>query len=167
MIEEKPRRIEHRFASSGRFALSCVRLARQAVPSRYYIHVPNKTQVLAVNPSPVLIASIERRIHLIRGRKVMLDADLAELYRVPTSRLNEQVKRNRKRFPADFMFQLTVREEDFLTSQNAISNAGRGGRRTLPYAFTEQGVAMLSSVLKSEPSKSTSLSCAPLSNSGK
>lgn len=80
----------------------------------------------------------------------MLDADLAELYRVPTSRLNEQVKRNRKRFPADFMFQLNDHEADFLTSQNAISNAGRGGRRTLPYVFTEQGVAMLSSVLKSE-----------------
>ena len=80
----------------------------------------------------------------------MLDADLAELYRVPTSRLNEQVKRNRKRFPTDFMFELSAQEAVFLTSQNAISNTGRGGRRTLPYAFTEEGGAMLSSVLKSE-----------------
>jgi ORF6N domain-containing protein len=79
----------------------------------------------------------------------MLDADLAELYRVPTSRLNEQVKRNCKRFPTDFMFELSAQETVFLTSQNAIANAGRGGRRTLPHAFTEEGVAMLSSVLKS------------------
>lgn len=80
----------------------------------------------------------------------MLDSDLAVLYGVPTFRLNEQVKRNRKRFPEDFMFQLTGAEAAALTSQFAMSNNGRGGRRTLPYAFTEQGVAMLSSVLNSE-----------------
>lgn len=80
----------------------------------------------------------------------MLDTDLAELYKVPTYRLNEQVKRNMNRFPPDFMFQLSRKEMDFLTSQNAMSNIGRGGRRTLAYAFTEQGVAMLSSVLKSD-----------------
>ncbi len=93
---------------------------------------------------------IERRILLIRGQKVMLDRDLAELYEVQTFRLNEQVKRNRNRFPQDFMFQLTREEAKFLTSQFARSKQGRGGRRTLPYAFTEQGVAMLSSVLRSE-----------------
>jgi len=98
----------------------------------------------------VLIASIEKRIYVIRGQKVMLDTDLAQLYRVPTFRLNEQVKRNRKRFPRDFMFQLSQQEADCLTSQNAMSNVGRGGRRTLPYVFTEHGVAMLSSVLNSE-----------------
>ena len=80
----------------------------------------------------------------------MLDSDLAELYGVPTSRLNEAVKRNQDRFPSDFMFQLSVEERDGLISQIAISNVGRGGRRTSPYAFTEHGVAMLSSVLRSE-----------------
>jgi len=93
---------------------------------------------------------IEQRIFLIRGQKVMLDSDLAALYGVPTFRLNEQVKRNLKRFPDDFMFQLTREEAGVLTSQIAISNKGRGGRRYLPYVFTEQGVAMLSSVLNSD-----------------
>ncbi len=93
---------------------------------------------------------IERRIYLIRGIKVMIDVDLAELYGVPTHRLNERVKRNRKRFPEDFMFQLTKVESEALRSQIAISKVGRGGRRSLPYVFTEQGVAMLSSVLNSE-----------------
>ena len=79
----------------------------------------------------------------------MLDADLADLYGVPTKRLNETVRRNVARFPEDFMFQLTAGETDALRSQSATSN-GRGGRRYLPYAFTEQGVAMLSSVLNSE-----------------
>jgi hypothetical protein len=100
--------------------------------------------------SPVLLRSIERRIYFIRGQKVILDTDLARLYQVPAFRLNEQVKRNRARFPSDFMFQLSVRELDCLTSQFAMSKTGRGGRRTRPYAFTEQGVAMLSSVLNSE-----------------
>jgi hypothetical protein len=93
---------------------------------------------------------IERRILLIRGHKVMLDTHLAELYEVTTSRLNEAVKRNLRRFPDDFMFQLDEEETRFLTSQFAISKRGRGGRRTLPYVFTEQGVAMLSTVLNSE-----------------
>jgi hypothetical protein len=79
----------------------------------------------------------------------MLDANLAELNQVPTFRLNEAVKRNRKRLPEDFMLRLTKREAEFLTSQNAMSN-GRGGRRTLPYVFTEHGVAMLSSALTSD-----------------
>jgi hypothetical protein len=80
----------------------------------------------------------------------MVDFELAELYGVTTSRLNEQVTRNRKRFPKDFMFRLTEDEAESLRSQFAISNTGRGGRRYLPYAFTEQGVAMLSSVLNSD-----------------
>jgi hypothetical protein len=87
---------------------------------------------------------------LIRGHKVMIDVDLAELYEVQTKRLNEQVSRNSKRFPADFMFQLTKVEAEALRSQFATSKVGRGGRRSLPYAFTEQGVATLSSVLNSE-----------------
>ena len=95
---------------------------------------------------------IEKSILLIRGLKVMLDSDLAELYDVPTRRLNEQVRRNIKRFPSDFMFQLTTEEAKSLRSQIAISKAGRGGRRYLPLVFTEQGVAMLSTVLNSERS---------------
>lgn len=98
----------------------------------------------------VPIELVERRILFVRGHKVMLDTHLAGLYGVPTFRLNEAVKRNRRRFPEDFMFRLTRGEACSLTSQLAMSNPGRGGRRTLPYAFTEQGVAMLSTVLKSE-----------------
>ena len=91
------------------------------------------------------------RVHIIRGMKVMLDKDLAEMYSVETFRLNEAVKRNISRFPSDFMFQLTTDEFKSLISQNAISKiAGRGGTRKLPNVFTEQGVAMLSSVLNSE-----------------
>lgn len=91
---------------------------------------------------------IENKIFLIRGMKILLDEDLAKMYQVSTWRLNEQVKRNIKRFPSDFMFQLTKKEATNLRSQIAISK--RGGRRYFPYAFTEQGVAMLSSVLNSE-----------------
>jgi len=99
---------------------------------------------------PISVHLIERRIYLIRGHKVMIDVDLAELYDAPTKRLNEQVRRNHKRFPKDFMFRLSKTESGALRSQFATSNIGRGGRRYLPYAFTEQGVAMLSSVLNSE-----------------
>ena len=80
----------------------------------------------------------------------MRDSDLARLYKVPTKVLNLAVKRNLKRFPEDFMFQLTLDEQDCLRFQNETSKGGRGGRRYLPYVFTEHGVAMLSSVLKSE-----------------
>jgi ORF6N domain len=94
---------------------------------------------------------IIEKVHVIRGIKVMLDKDLAEMYSVETFRLNEAVKRNLSRFPSDFMFQLTQDEFKSLISQNAISNnPGRGGTRKLPNVFTEQGVAMLSSVLNSE-----------------
>jgi len=93
---------------------------------------------------------IERTIHLIRGQRVMLDADLAKLYGVMTKRLNQQVSRNRDRFPADFAYRLTPQEFTALKSQIVTSkDEGRGGRRTRPWVFTEQGVAMLSSVLKS------------------
>jgi phage regulator Rha-like protein len=94
--------------------------------------------------------TIERRILLVRRQKVMLDSDLAELYGVETSNLNKAVKRNIDRFPTDFMFQLSKQEAERLRFQDGTSNTGRGGRRYLPYVFTEQGVAMLSSVLRSK-----------------
>ena len=89
------------------------------------------------------------RILVLREQRVMLDADLAELYGVQTKVLVQAVKRNLARFPQDFMFQLSANEFAALRSQTVTSNTGRGGRRTAPYAFTEQGVAMLSSVLGS------------------
>ena len=92
---------------------------------------------------------IESRIYLIRRQKVMLDSDLAALYQVTTKRMNEQVKRNRRRFPEDFMFQLASEEAQALRSQFATSNRGRGGRRYRPYVFTEHGAVMLASVLNS------------------
>jgi hypothetical protein len=92
---------------------------------------------------------IERRICLIRGQKIMLDSDLAKLYHVETRVLTQAVKRNPARFPPDFMFQLTAEEATLLRSQSVISTDAHGGRRYLPYVFTEHGVAMLSSVLKS------------------
>ncbi|MFZ5524806.1 MAG: ORF6N domain-containing protein [Pseudomonadota bacterium] len=97
-----------------------------------------------------LIASVEKiesRIFVIRGQKVMLDADLAELYGVETKRLNEQVRRNSERFPEDFMLQLTAEEFENLKSQFATSSWG--GRRKLPFAFTEHGAIMAASVLNS------------------
>ncbi len=95
-------------------------------------------------------SAIQNRILVVRERQVMLDEDLAGLYGVETRRLIEQVKRNIERFPADFMFQLTRDEAAALRSQTATSGAGRGGRRYAPYVFTEQGVAMLSGVLRSK-----------------
>lgn len=91
---------------------------------------------------------IESLIYVIRDQQVMLDSDLARLYGVETKTLNQAVKRNLQRFPIDFMFQLT--KEECLRSQIVTSNGGRGGKRYMPYAFTENGVAMLSSVLRSE-----------------
>jgi hypothetical protein len=100
---------------------------------------------------PILSEQVERNILLIRGHRVMLDTDLASLYGVLAKRLNEQVRRNKKRFPSDFMFQLTPEEVERLRSQFATLKPGRGQhRKYCPYAFTEQGVAMLSSVLHSE-----------------
>lgn len=98
----------------------------------------------------VSMRMVERRILLIRGQKVLLDSDLAELYGVETKRLNEAVKRNCDRFPSDFMFQLTKKEDANLRSQFATSSSDHGGRRTLPFVFTEHGALMLANVLKSK-----------------
>ena len=97
-------------------------------------------------PAPFIV----RRIYVIRGQKVMLDSDLAELYQVETFNLNKAVKRNCERFPEDFMFQITREEFENLRLQFATSSSGYSGRRYLPYAFSEHGVATLSSVLNSE-----------------
>jgi hypothetical protein len=105
---------------------------------------------MAIKTEALAPEAIAKLIFYARGRKVMLDADLAQLYGVTTSNLNKAVKRNTNRFPEDFVFQLTLKEASTLRFQSGISNAaGRGGRRYLPYVFTEQGVAMLSSVLRS------------------
>jgi len=96
------------------------------------------------------IERIAQAIFVLRGQKVLLDSDLAALYRVTTGHLNRAVKRNAERFPADFMFRFTPSEWRSLKCQFGISKPGRGGGRYQPYAFTEQGVAMLSSVLNSE-----------------
>ncbi len=98
----------------------------------------------------LIVESIVDKIYFIRGQRVMLDSDLAEVYCVSTKRLNEQVKRNIERFPEDFMFQLTDQEFEGLRSQIATSNKQRGGRRYLPYVFTEHGAVMLASILKSQ-----------------
>ena len=98
---------------------------------------------------PLLAENISRRILTARGHRVMLDADLAELYDVPTKAFNQAIQRNMDRFPEDFMFQLTEEEFAGLRSQFVTSKKGRGGRRYLPYVFTEQGIAMLSGVLNS------------------
>ena len=102
--------------------------------------------------NPAALVPSERnasRILLIRAHRVMLDSDLAQLYGVTTKGLNEQVKRNKRRFPADFMFPLTLAENRTLRSQFATSNHARGGRRHRPYAFTEHGAVMLAGVLNS------------------
>jgi hypothetical protein len=106
-----------------------------------------------VTPSPTSLPPdhLSQSILSLRGQKVLLDADLAALYGVPTKRLNEQVKRNLERFPADFMFQLTDQEFRILKSQFATSSGQEhGGRRKLPYAFTEHGALMAATVLNSE-----------------
>jgi hypothetical protein len=100
--------------------------------------------------------TVMKKIYVIRGQKVMLDSDLAELYQVETKRVKEQVKRNISRFPTKYMFELTQKEFDFLRSQNATSKTGRGGTRYLPMVFTEHGVLQLSNVLKSERAEKVS-----------
>jgi hypothetical protein len=102
---------------------------------------------MSKTPSPVSVELIQNKIFIIRGKKVMFDKDLAELYGVETFRLNEQVRRNIKRFPPDFMFQLTKAEFENLISQFAISSWG--GTRKLPMVFTHEGISMLSGVLHS------------------
>jgi hypothetical protein len=100
--------------------------------------------------SVVPVEQITRLIRVVRGQKVIFDADLVQLYGVATKRLNEQVKRNAERFPEDFVFQLMKEEHAALRSQSATSNSGRGGRRYLPYAFTEHGAIMAANVLNSQ-----------------
>ena len=97
-----------------------------------------------------LAVPVESRILIFRHHRVILDSDLAELYGVPVKRLNEQVKRNRERFPADFMFRLNANEYEILRSQSATSKETRGGRRYLPYAFSEHGAIMAATVLNSK-----------------
>lgn len=98
----------------------------------------------------VPIEHIARSILILRGHRVLLDAELAALYGVTTTRLNQQVRRNLRRFPGDFMFQLTAEEHTALMLQNATSKAGRGGRRKLPLAFTEHGAIMAATILNSK-----------------
>ena len=100
--------------------------------------------------SELSVKEIGQRIYFIRGHRVMLDSDLAELYEVETKNLNKAVSRNEGRFPEDFMFQLTERELEALRFQFGTSKKQRGGRRYLPYVFTQEGVAMLSGVLHSD-----------------
>ena len=127
-------------------------------------HTANKTPAKKAASKPVSLSLIPDQLAplviRLRRKNVILDSDIAELYGVPVGRLNEAVKRNIERFPADFMFQLTQEEVENLRSQFVTSSSdlksqiaissSHGGRRTLPYAFTEQGVAMLSSVLRSQ-----------------
>lgn len=101
-------------------------------------------------PSLTVSAPVESRILILRKHRVILDSDLAELYGVPARQLNQQVKRNRDRFPADFMFQVTAKEDQILRSQIVISSQKHGGRRYLPYAFTEHGAIMAATVLNSK-----------------
>ena len=99
--------------------------------------------------SAVSAGQIERAIHVVRGQRVILDSELAQLYGVTTAALNQAVKRNARRFPGDFAFQVSAQDFVSLKSQTVISKTGRGGRSKRPWAFTEHGVAMLSSVLRS------------------
>ena len=114
----------------------------------------NRTGEIAIGTSGIDHSTkIEERIFTIRGKQVMIDKDLALLYGVETKRLNEQVKRNIERFPKDFMFQLTMEEHQIISCidlKSQIATSSWGGSRKLPYAFTENGIAMLSSVLRSE-----------------
>jgi hypothetical protein len=96
------------------------------------------------------INDMKQRIYSIRGLRMMLDADLASLYQIPTGRLNEQVQRNARRFPPDFMFRLTSDEYEILKTQNGFSRSTHGGRRYLPFAFTEHGATMIASVLNND-----------------
>ena len=120
----------------------------------------SKTAGSSAQIAPTDAANIEPLIHTVRGQQVMLDRDLAWLYEVETKNLNRAASRNADRFPADFRFQLTKEEDEALRCQIGTSNAGegRGGRRYLPYAYTEQGIAMLSGVLRREVAVQTSIS---------
>ena len=105
----------------------------------------------------IVQGEISSKIVTLRGQQVIMDSDLAELYQVTLKRLNEQVKRNGDRFPHDFMFQLRKEEYENLRSQFATSNKGHGGRRYMPYAFTEEGIYMLATVLNSKVAVQTNI----------
>src|SRR3954471_1854368 len=98
----------------------------------------------------VLAKKVDTKIQILRDQKVILDVDLAALYGVPVKRLNQQIKRNAKRFPPDFLFRLSPAESEDLRSQNATSRSSHGGRRYLPHAFTEHGAIMAATVLNSK-----------------
>ncbi len=108
------------------------------------------SKIISINIKKLDLEDIGEIIYIIRGHRVLIDSDLASLYGVETKRLNKQVRRNIDRFPDDFMFQLTSQEYEFLKSQIATSKRGSGGKQKLPLVFTENGVAMLSSVLNSK-----------------
>ena len=110
---------------------------------------------MAENTELMTVDNICNRVYVIRGQQVMLDYDLAEIYGYEVKRLNEQVKRNITRFPEDFMFQLTTEEDEILKSQ--IATSSWGGKRKLPYAFTEQGIYMLATVLRGELAEQQSI----------
>jgi len=105
---------------------------------------------MPVKRRTAMASAVESRILLLRHQRVILDTDIADLYGVPVKVLNQQVKRNRERFPADFVFRLTSKEDEVLRSQSVTSKQGRGGRRYAPYAFTEHGAIMAATVLNSE-----------------
>ena len=120
--------------------------------ARIGLHVvihPTTTERILIMNSPEIAPDVGQLILTLRGQRVILDSDLAKLYGVATFRFNEAVKRNRPRFPDDFLFQLTKEEVEGLTSQSAMSKPGSGGRRTLPWAFTEHGALQASNVLNS------------------
>jgi hypothetical protein len=119
------------------------------VEDRFRMSDDLKSQIVISKPA-LRAEDISQRIYTVRGQRVMLDADLAELYGVTTGALNQAIKRNAERFPEDFMFRLSQEESDSLRSQTVILKPGRGQyRKFLPYVFTEQGVAMLSGTLQS------------------
>jgi hypothetical protein len=120
-----------------------LRILRSQIATSKTVVIMNKTAI-------VLAKRIGSKILILRNHKVILDTDLAELYGVPVKRLNEQIKRNRQRFPPDFLFTLTRAEDRDLRSQNATSSSVHGGRRYLPYAFTEHGAIMAATVLNSK-----------------
>ncbi|MHB8217333.1 MAG: ORF6N domain-containing protein [Candidatus Sulfotelmatobacter sp.] len=110
----------------------------------------NGTLLRMPKRQPTIASAVESRILILRHQRMILDADIAELYGVPVRQLNQQVKRNRERFPSDFVFQLTAKEHEILRSQIVISKDTHGGRRYRPFAFTEHGAIMAATVLNSE-----------------
>lgn len=128
-----------------------VLLLRHGRNSPDCIHITFTAREAAMKATSIIRSgNIERHIYLLRGEKVILDQHLAQLYDVPTKAIVQAVKRNAQRFPSDFAFQLTRKEHTALRSQIVTSKTGRGGRRYMPFAFTEHGIAMLASVLHSK-----------------